>query len=97
MEVFNLKFVGEVEKHPPLYNYIIPDYCRKDLVDKAWQAVSMEVKLPGKYFILYVVPKFFRVFYMIYGIPIILIRCNMYILCTRITYYLYLYYIVICF
>lgn len=51
METFNIKFVGEVEKHPPLYNYTIPDYCRKDLVDKA---VSTEVKIPGKYFILFI-------------------------------------------
>ena len=53
MEAFNIKFVGEVEKHPPLYNYTIPDYCRKDLVDKAWHAVSTEVKIPGKYYIFY--------------------------------------------
>lgn len=46
MEVFNMKFVGAIEIHPQFYNYTIPDHCRKDLMDKAWHAVSMEVRIP---------------------------------------------------
>lgn len=43
----NLKFVGEVEKHEVLYNYKLPGYSRKDLTDKAWHEVAVEMNMTG--------------------------------------------------
>lgn len=48
MEAFNVKFVGEIEKHPKLYNFTIPEYSRRDCQDKSWHNVSMAVNLSGK-------------------------------------------------
>jgi hypothetical protein len=47
-QVFNLKFIGEVEKHPVLYNYTLVGYSRKDGTEKAWCEVGKEVQLTGK-------------------------------------------------
>uniref|UniRef100_A0A023F6Q1 Putative alcohol dehydrogenase transcription factor myb/sant-like protein n=1 Tax=Triatoma infestans TaxID=30076 RepID=A0A023F6Q1_TRIIF len=44
-QVFNLKFVQEVEKHPVLYNCTLPGYSRKDLTEKAWKEVGEAVNL----------------------------------------------------
>ncbi|KAK9692886.1 Alcohol dehydrogenase transcription factor Myb/SANT-like [Popillia japonica] len=45
MEVFNIKFVGEIEKHPELYDYTLREYSRKDCTEKAWNQVAKKVKL----------------------------------------------------
>jgi len=45
---FNIKFVGEVEKRPELYNYTLPQYSRKDVAEKGWMEVGKEMNLPGK-------------------------------------------------
>ncbi|KAL1487965.1 hypothetical protein ABEB36_015346 [Hypothenemus hampei] len=48
MELFNIKFVGEVEKHPELYDYTRTEYSRKDCLEKAWNEVAKEVNLSGR-------------------------------------------------
>lgn len=48
-QIFNINFVGEVEKYPCLYNYVLPEYSRKDLTEKAWNEVGKIVKLTGVY------------------------------------------------
>jgi len=48
MEAFNIKFVGEIEKHPELYDFSMSEYSRRDCQDKAWHDVSIEVNLSGK-------------------------------------------------
>ncbi|XP_069683423.1 uncharacterized protein [Periplaneta americana] len=45
--ISNIKFVREVEKHPILYNYNLPEYSRKALTEKAWGEVGKEVHLPA--------------------------------------------------
>ncbi|CAH1391150.1 unnamed protein product [Nezara viridula] len=42
----NLKLVGEVEKHPELYNFKLPEFTRKSVTDKAWQEVADEMNMP---------------------------------------------------
>ncbi|XP_055848581.1 uncharacterized protein LOC129913764 [Episyrphus balteatus] len=42
----NLKFVKEVEKREILYNFNLPGYSRKDLVEKNWQEIADIVNLP---------------------------------------------------
>ncbi|XP_067002291.2 transcription factor Adf-1-like [Anabrus simplex] len=44
---FNIEFVKEVEKHPELYNFHLPEYTRKDLVEKAWSEVGKKMNMPG--------------------------------------------------
>ncbi|KAI4455572.1 madf domain transcription factor [Holotrichia oblita] len=44
----NMKLVGTVEKYEVLYNYKLPGYSRKDVTEKAWQDVSIELDLSGK-------------------------------------------------
>nr|CAD7410717.1 unnamed protein product [Timema cristinae] len=44
-QVWNIKFVEEVEKRDVLYNYKLPGYSRKDITEKAWQEVAAEVKI----------------------------------------------------
>lgn len=46
---FNIAFVSEVEKHPQLYNYNLPEYSRKDVVEKAWSEVGQQMKMTGMY------------------------------------------------
>lgn len=46
-EMENLKFVGEVEKFPILYNYKLPGYSRKDLTQKAWCEVGKAAQMTG--------------------------------------------------
>ena len=46
-QILNIKFVGEVEKHPVLYNYKLPGYSRKDITEKAWREVGREVQMTG--------------------------------------------------
>lgn len=47
-QVFNIKFVGEIEKHSELYNYTLNEYSRKDITEKAWNEVAKEVGMTGK-------------------------------------------------
>jgi hypothetical protein len=44
-QILNIKFVGEVEKHPVRYNYKLPGYSRKDITEKAWCEVGREVQM----------------------------------------------------
>lgn len=43
-----MKFVGKVEKKPKLYYYTLAQYSRKDIAEKGWIEVGMEMNLPGK-------------------------------------------------
>ena len=48
----NIKLVGEVEKHPVLYNFRLPGYSKKNETEKAWNEVAKAVNMTGvKYFI----------------------------------------------
>ncbi|XP_049947283.1 uncharacterized protein LOC126455572 [Schistocerca serialis cubense] len=42
-QVFNIKFVAEIEKRPELYDYTRSEYSRKDITEKAWTEVSEQV------------------------------------------------------
>lgn len=44
---FNVKFVGEVQKHEVIYNHKLSGYSRKDKTQKAWPAVAAKVNLTG--------------------------------------------------
>jgi hypothetical protein len=46
-QILNIKFVGEVEKHPMLYNFKLPGYSRKEITGKAWCEVRREVQMTG--------------------------------------------------
>jgi len=46
--MFNIKFVGEVEKRPELYNYTLPQDSRKYVAEKVWMEVGKEMNLSGK-------------------------------------------------
>jgi len=48
-QILNIKLVGEVEKHPELYNYQLPAYSRRDITEKAWSEVGKAVNLSGTY------------------------------------------------
>lgn len=50
----NIIFVGEIEKHECLYNFTLPQYTRKDITEKAWQAVAEQVNLTGRYVQIYI-------------------------------------------
>lgn len=43
-QILNIKFAEEVEKHPILYNYKLPGYCRKYLKKEAWYEEGKEVQ-----------------------------------------------------
>lgn len=47
-QILNIKLVGEVEKHPELFNYQLPAYSRRDITEKAWSEVGKAVNLSGK-------------------------------------------------
>ncbi len=51
---FNINFVEQVEKHPALYNFMLPEYSNRNAIDKAWHEVSMKVNCSGKYNFLYI-------------------------------------------
>lgn len=36
----NIKFVQEIEKHACLYNYKLPEYMRKNIIDKTWAEIG---------------------------------------------------------
>ena len=46
-QVFNLKFVAEVEKYKCLYNYQLKEYSKKEVTEKAWVAVGKAVNFTG--------------------------------------------------
>jgi hypothetical protein len=46
-----MKLVGAVEKHEVRYNYKLPGYLRKDMTEKAWKEVSVELDLIGSVFL----------------------------------------------
>ncbi|XP_073961271.1 uncharacterized protein [Choristoneura fumiferana] len=46
-QIFNLKLVAEIGKHPCLYNYNLPQYSRKDITEKAWHDIGKAVNLSG--------------------------------------------------
>jgi len=48
-QILNIKLVGEVEKHPELFNYQLPAYSRRDITEKAWSEVGKAVNLSGTY------------------------------------------------
>jgi len=48
-QIVNIKLVGEVEKHPELFNYQLPAYSRRDITEKAWIEVGKAVNLSGTY------------------------------------------------
>ncbi|CAG9858741.1 unnamed protein product [Phyllotreta striolata] len=41
----NLKLVKEIEKHEELYNYTLPAYSRRDVVEEAWQEVAFKMNM----------------------------------------------------
>ncbi|CAH2242102.1 jg2141 [Pararge aegeria aegeria] len=43
-----LNFVQLIEQYPCLYNNTLPDYSRKDVVDKAWGEVAETMQWTGK-------------------------------------------------
>ncbi|XP_075991779.1 uncharacterized protein LOC142987111 [Anticarsia gemmatalis] len=40
----NIKFVQEIEKYACLYNYKLPEYMRKNTIDKTWAEIGPEAK-----------------------------------------------------
>ncbi|KAG5881800.1 hypothetical protein JTB14_037096 [Gonioctena quinquepunctata] len=40
MELRNIKFEGEVEKHPDLYDYNLREYSKKYCTEKAWNGMA---------------------------------------------------------
>ncbi|KAG5866516.1 hypothetical protein JTB14_016370 [Gonioctena quinquepunctata] len=45
MELCNIKFVGEVEKHPEPYDYNLREYSRKDCTEKTWNEIAKEFNM----------------------------------------------------
>jgi hypothetical protein len=45
---FNIKFVQQIEKYPELYNYTLKSYSKRNVTEKAWSEVAIEVMLTGK-------------------------------------------------
>ncbi|KPJ06287.1 hypothetical protein RR48_14026 [Papilio machaon] len=44
-QLLNIDFVSEVQKYPCLYNYTLKEYSKKDITEKAWEAVGKVVNL----------------------------------------------------
>ena len=49
MADIHLTLVLEIEKHPVLFNYKLPEYSRKDVTERAWSEVSNKTQLSGMY------------------------------------------------
>lgn len=47
----NIKFVQEVEKHACLYNYKLPEYMRKNTIDKTWAEIGNKFQITGWFFL----------------------------------------------
>ncbi|CAK1588485.1 unnamed protein product [Parnassius mnemosyne] len=43
----NIKFVQEVEKHACLYNYKLPEYMRKNTIDRTWAEIGNKFQIQG--------------------------------------------------
>ncbi|XP_047505671.1 uncharacterized protein LOC125050106 [Pieris napi] len=43
----NIKFVQEIEKHACLYNYKLPEYMRKNIIDKTWAEIGNKFQITG--------------------------------------------------
>ncbi|XP_060808442.1 uncharacterized protein LOC132903671 [Amyelois transitella] len=41
----NINFVQEIEKHACLYNYNLPDYMRKNTIDKTWAEIGNKFQI----------------------------------------------------
>lgn len=41
----SIKLVRLVKKYPCLYNYMIPEYTKRDAVEKAWSKIASEMKM----------------------------------------------------
>ncbi|CAK1585029.1 unnamed protein product [Parnassius mnemosyne] len=50
----NIKFVQEVEKHACLYNYKLPEYMRKNTIDRTWAEIGNKFQITGL-FCLYII------------------------------------------
>lgn len=44
----NVIFVQIVAKYPPLYDYTLPDYSKRQVTEKAWNLVAKEANISGK-------------------------------------------------
>lgn len=42
-----VRLIQEIKKHECLYNYSLPDYNRKDLLDVKWSEIAQKLDLPG--------------------------------------------------
>lgn len=45
---FNIKFVELIEKYPCIYDYTRQDHSKRDVVEKAWNAVASKLNFSGK-------------------------------------------------
>lgn len=52
-QAFCSKLVEAVNKHPCLYNYSLPDYSNKILVEEVWAVVVREVYTSCKSILIY--------------------------------------------
>lgn len=44
----NYKLITEIKKRPCLYDYQLPAYSNKSVIDKTWSEIAKEVKVSGK-------------------------------------------------
>lgn len=44
----SLKLCLLIENYPCLYDYNLPEYCRKDVLEKAWTEISLVMNESGK-------------------------------------------------
>ncbi|XP_028178510.1 uncharacterized protein LOC114365961 [Ostrinia furnacalis] len=42
---FNIRFVQEIEKHPCLWNFRMPDYARRDITEKTWYDIGKKFRI----------------------------------------------------
>lgn len=61
-----IQLINQIEKFEFLYNFNLPEYNRKDLVDEAWANIAANTNLSGEYnwrdviFVLYTSCAIFR-------------------------------------
>ena len=44
---FNVKLVSEVENYPCLYDFTLPEYSKRYIIEKAWTEVSQKLEMSG--------------------------------------------------
>lgn len=44
-----IQLINEIEKHELLYNFGLPQYNRKDLVEEAWEEIAASTNMSSKY------------------------------------------------